>query len=292
MVIVAIIVIPIEPRRLRRHLLAPRRRSSPSPTSPNDGLLLGNAATLGYSTLAFGSALALFLYPHTMTGRARGPRPEHDQAQHGRRCPPTRWCSACSPCSVTWRSPPASRRSATTRTRSSRCSSTTSSRTGSRASRSRRIAIGALVPAAIMAIAAANLFARNIYKEYLKRDATPEQEARVGEARVARGQGRRAARRARPRPAVLDRPAADRRRDHPADAAGDRPRAVAHARAPLGAARRLGGRAARGPRDALRHAEPGDRPRALRRRPVRALELRLRHRVTVYTGLRRPACST
>jgi SSS family solute:Na+ symporter len=39
------------------------------------------------------------------------------------------------------------------------------------------VAIGALVPAAIMAIAAANLFTRNIYKEYLKRDATPSQEA-------------------------------------------------------------------------------------------------------------------
>ncbi len=41
------------------------------------------------------------------------------------------------------------------------------------------VAIGALVPAAIMAIAAANLFTRNIYKEYLKRDATPAQEAAV-----------------------------------------------------------------------------------------------------------------
>ncbi len=41
------------------------------------------------------------------------------------------------------------------------------------------VAIGALVPAAIMAIAAANLFTRNIYKEYLKRDATPAQEATV-----------------------------------------------------------------------------------------------------------------
>jgi SSS family solute:Na+ symporter len=39
------------------------------------------------------------------------------------------------------------------------------------------VAIGALVPAAIMAIAAANLFTRNIYKEYIKRDATPAQEA-------------------------------------------------------------------------------------------------------------------
>jgi SSS family solute:Na+ symporter len=39
------------------------------------------------------------------------------------------------------------------------------------------IGIGALVPAAIMSIAAANLFSRNIFKEYLKPDATPEQEA-------------------------------------------------------------------------------------------------------------------
>src|ERR671921_1404711 len=41
------------------------------------------------------------------------------------------------------------------------------------------IGIGALVPAAIMSIAAANLFTRNIYKEFLKKDATPHQEAQV-----------------------------------------------------------------------------------------------------------------
>ncbi len=41
------------------------------------------------------------------------------------------------------------------------------------------IGIGALVPAAIMSIAAANLFTRNIYKDFLKPDATPEQETRV-----------------------------------------------------------------------------------------------------------------
>ena len=39
------------------------------------------------------------------------------------------------------------------------------------------IAIGALVPAAIMSIAAANLWTRNVYKAYLRRDATPGQEA-------------------------------------------------------------------------------------------------------------------
>ena len=41
------------------------------------------------------------------------------------------------------------------------------------------IAIGALVPAAIMSIAAANTFSRNIYKEWLNKDATPAQEAKV-----------------------------------------------------------------------------------------------------------------
>src|SRR3954454_6187316 len=41
------------------------------------------------------------------------------------------------------------------------------------------IAIGALVPAAIMSIAAANTFTRNIYKEWLHKGATPAEEARV-----------------------------------------------------------------------------------------------------------------
>jgi solute:Na+ symporter, SSS family len=41
------------------------------------------------------------------------------------------------------------------------------------------IAIGALVPAAIMSIAAANTFTRNIYKEFLKPDATHKQEAQI-----------------------------------------------------------------------------------------------------------------
>ena len=39
------------------------------------------------------------------------------------------------------------------------------------------IIIGALVPAAFMSIAAANLFTRNIYKEYIRRDATEQEQA-------------------------------------------------------------------------------------------------------------------
>ena len=42
------------------------------------------------------------------------------------------------------------------------------------------IAIGALVPAAIMSIAAANLFTRNIYRDFLRPNATPAQEQRMG----------------------------------------------------------------------------------------------------------------
>ena len=45
------------------------------------------------------------------------------------------------------------------------------------------IVIGALVPAAIMSIAAANLWTRNIYKAFLNRDATHAQEAQ--QAKVA-----------------------------------------------------------------------------------------------------------
>jgi SSS family solute:Na+ symporter len=41
------------------------------------------------------------------------------------------------------------------------------------------IAIGALVPAAIMSIACANLFTRNIYREYFKPDCTPREESQV-----------------------------------------------------------------------------------------------------------------
>jgi SSS family solute:Na+ symporter len=41
------------------------------------------------------------------------------------------------------------------------------------------IVIGALVPAAIMSIAAANLFTRNIYVDFIKPDATPQQQTAV-----------------------------------------------------------------------------------------------------------------
>ncbi|HEY7623256.1 MAG TPA: sodium:solute symporter [Solirubrobacteraceae bacterium] len=41
------------------------------------------------------------------------------------------------------------------------------------------IAIGALVPAAVMSIAAANLFTRNVFREFIRPDCTPERESQV-----------------------------------------------------------------------------------------------------------------
>ena len=41
------------------------------------------------------------------------------------------------------------------------------------------IAIGALVPASVMSIAAANLFNRNIWREYIRRNESPKEESRV-----------------------------------------------------------------------------------------------------------------
>jgi solute:Na+ symporter, SSS family len=180
-VIVAVIAIPISLGGFDNIFAAADEKFS-SPEVPNDGLILSDPATLGYSTLAFGSALALFLYPHTMTGLlaaksrntikknmvalpaytlvlgllallgymaiAAGVQPIGDD-------PNTIVPLLFQDQFPAW---------------------FTGIAFGA-------IAIGALVPAAIMSIAAANLFARNIYKEYLKRDATAEQEARA--ARIA-----------------------------------------------------------------------------------------------------------
>src|SRR3954465_8957701 len=142
------------------------------------GVILPATGQLGYATLALGSALALFLYPHSITGvlaasnrdvlkRNMSALPIYSLAlgfiallgfmaiaagtkpigTDGNTIVPElfqgmfpRWFAGLAFAAI---------------------------------------AIGALVPAAIMSIAAANLFTRNVYKEFLKKDATSEQEAKV-----------------------------------------------------------------------------------------------------------------
>ncbi|RQW92307.1 monocarboxylate uptake permease MctP [Micromonospora globispora] len=152
--------------------------------NPGDGILLNANNQLQYVTLAFGSALALFLYPHSITGvlasrnrdvikRNMSALPAYSlllgliallgYMAVAAKVKPLPGASAGSVDSNTvvpllfdqqfpdWFAGVAYA----------------------------AIGIGALVPAAIMSIAAANLFTRNIYKEYFKRDASPAQEAQV-----------------------------------------------------------------------------------------------------------------
>src|SRR5215208_3800241 len=150
--------------------------------STGAGVILPATGQLGYATLALGSALALFLYPHSLTGvlaasnrdvlkRNMSALPIYSLAlgliallgfmaiaagvtpigEDGNTIVPVLFQEMF----PSWFAGVAFA----------------------------AIGIGALVPAAVMSIAAANLFTRNIYKEYLKKDATPQQEAKV--AKVA-----------------------------------------------------------------------------------------------------------
>ncbi|MET8847184.1 monocarboxylate uptake permease MctP [Amycolatopsis sp. NPDC004625] len=164
---------------------AAKKLGTPSPTTgkPAGSILLTANNQLQYATLALGSALALFLYPHSLTSvlasRGRnvikrnmvalpayslvlgllallgyvaitaGVKPLTNAATgkaDGNTIVPVLFDSQFS----SWFAGIAFA----------------------------AIGIGALVPAAIMSIAAANLWTRNIYKEYIRKNATPAEEAK------------------------------------------------------------------------------------------------------------------
>ncbi|GAB1690249.1 monocarboxylate uptake permease MctP [Krasilnikovia sp. M28-CT-15] len=152
--------------------------------APNDGILLNANNQLQYVTLALGSALALFLYPHSITGVLASRN----------RTVIKRNMSALPAYSLLLGLIALLGYMAI----SAGVKPLPGSRAGTVDSNTvvpllfdqqfpawfagvafAAIGIGALVPAAIMSIAAANLFTRNIYKEYLRPDATPAQEAHV-----------------------------------------------------------------------------------------------------------------
>ncbi|NRQ31194.1 sodium:solute symporter [Nonomuraea sp. NN258] len=146
--------------------------------SAGDGILLNGANQLQYISLAFGSALALFLYPHSLTGvlasKNRGVIKRNMAALPAYSLllgliallgymaiaagtkpvpgsPNTIIPKLFDQMFPDWFTGVAYA----------------------------AIGIGALVPAAIMSIAAANLFTRNIYREYINKAATDAQEAKV-----------------------------------------------------------------------------------------------------------------
>ena len=156
---------------------------SPATGRPQGSILLTGNNQLQYITLALGSALALFLYPHSLTGvlASRG----RDVLKRNMVALPAYslllgLLALLGYVAIAAGSKPI-----------------TNNATGRADTNTiipvlfdgqfpdwfagvafAAIGIGALVPAAIMSIAAANLWTRNIYKEYIHRSATPAQEAR------------------------------------------------------------------------------------------------------------------
>jgi SSS family solute:Na+ symporter len=156
--------------------------------TPNDGILLGANNQLQYITLALGSALALFLYPHAVTGalasRSRGVIKRNMVALPA-------YSLVLGLLALLGYAAIAADTKPIVNAATGRADSNTvipmlfegqfpSWFAGIAFA---AIGIGALVPAAIMSIAAANLWTRNIYKAYLHRDATTEQECR--QAKIA-----------------------------------------------------------------------------------------------------------
>jgi len=139
-------------------------------------VLLTSGQLVAFSTLALGSAFALFLYPHSITGTLSSNSREVIKRN-----------TALLPIyslmlgllallgfmALALPHPPASSNNAVPALISAMFPSWFAGFAFA------AISIGALVPAAVMSIAAANLFTRNIYKEYFHRNASDREEANV-----------------------------------------------------------------------------------------------------------------
>ncbi|MBB5806671.1 SSS family solute:Na+ symporter [Saccharothrix ecbatanensis] len=156
--------------------------------SKADGIILNGNNQLQYATLALGSALALFLYPHSLTGilASRG----RNVIKRNMVALPAYSLLLGLLAMLGFVAISAGVKPITNQATGKADNNTIvpvlfgQEFPGWFAGVAfAAIAIGALVPAAIMSIAAANLWTRNIYKEYLKKDATPKQEAK--QAKVA-----------------------------------------------------------------------------------------------------------
>ncbi|MGH3671951.1 MAG: sodium:solute symporter family protein, partial [Pseudonocardiaceae bacterium] len=156
--------------------------------SPSDGIVLGGNNQLQYLTLALGSALALFLYPHAVTG-ALAARSRNVIKRNMVALPAYSFVLGL--IALLGYAAIAAGTKPIVNAATGRPDSNTvvpmlfegqfpSWFAGIAFA---AIGIGALVPAAIMSIAAANLWTRNIYKTYLNRGATAEQECK--QAKIA-----------------------------------------------------------------------------------------------------------
>jgi solute:Na+ symporter, SSS family len=173
-VIVAVIYIPAKLGGWG-HIFDAAAKVLPTRDKPA-GLILQPKQYLAYSTLALGSAMALFLYPHSITG-VLSSRDRNVVRRNAAVLPAYSFLLGLIALLGYMAIAAGIRTDEPNMAVPLLFNQTFPS--WFRGVAFAAIAIGALVPAAIMSIAAANLFTRNIYREYLRRDAGPREESRV-----------------------------------------------------------------------------------------------------------------
>lgn len=173
-VIVAIIVIPIKLGGFG-HIFHSAQIALATHTPP--GSFIPSSATFSvYGTLAFGSALALFLYPHAMTGVFSAN--SRKTVQRNMALLPA-YSFALGIIALLGFMALAAGIKVTSSSQVVPQLFLKEFPSWFAGFGFAAIAIGALVPAAIMSIAASSLFTRNIYLAYFKKNATSQQQAKV-----------------------------------------------------------------------------------------------------------------
>jgi SSS family solute:Na+ symporter len=157
--------------------------TNPATAKPFGDTLLNSNNQLQYVTLAFGSALALFLYPHSITGvlASRG----RDVLKRNMSALPVYSLLLGLLALLGYVAISAGTKPITNNATGRPDGNTIIPALFDGQFPSwfagiafAAIGIGALVPAAIMSIAAANLWTRNVYKEFIRKGATPRDEAK------------------------------------------------------------------------------------------------------------------
>jgi solute:Na+ symporter, SSS family len=159
--------------------------TNPKTGKPFGALITPPAGEWAYATLALGSALALFMYPHAVTGVLSTGR--RDVIRRNMAILPAYslilglvallgYMALASPAVVAGVKAAGGNAQLSVPLLFQQVFPSWFAGVGYAA-----IVIGALVPAAIMSIAAANLFTRNIYREFFARDASPAHETRVAQ---------------------------------------------------------------------------------------------------------------
>lgn len=176
--IVILVAIAAVPLRLGgfAHLFAAAQAHYAAVTPPTGSVILAPKAYWSYATLALGSALALFMYPHAITGILSASRV--DVVKRNAVLLPA-YSLLLGLVALLGYAAIAANVHVTKPSDALPALFAILFPSWFVGFAYAAIAIGALVPAAVMSIAAANLWTRNVYKPYLKPDATDADEAKM-----------------------------------------------------------------------------------------------------------------